>query len=65
MSETISARIGQFIRGISARQIRIICGVILFAYLISHFVNHALGNISLEAMAWACATICYSGNSLP
>ena len=28
-----------------------ICGVVLFAYLISHFLNHALGNISMEAMA--------------
>jgi adenylate cyclase len=29
-----------------------VCGLILFAYLISHFLNHALGNISLEALAW-------------
>jgi adenylate cyclase len=52
MSEPVLARIGKFIRGISLRQVRLICGLILFAYLISHFLNHALGNISLEAMAW-------------
>jgi adenylate cyclase len=46
------ARIEQFFRGISARQVRMICGLILFTYLISHFLNHALGNISLEALAW-------------
>jgi adenylate cyclase len=45
-------RISKFIRGVSVRQIRMVCGLILFAYLISHFLNHALGNISLEALAW-------------
>jgi adenylate cyclase len=39
------------LRGISLRQIRLASGVILFAYLVSHFLNHALGNISLEALA--------------
>ena len=29
---------------------RLLTGLILFAYLISHFANHALGNISLSAM---------------
>lgn len=38
-------------RGISIRQIRLGCGVVLFAYLVSHFLNHALGNISMEALA--------------
>lgn len=46
------APIDQLIRGVSLRQIRLVCGLILFAYLISHFLNHALGNISVEAMAW-------------
>jgi adenylate cyclase len=41
----------RFMRGISVRQVRLICGVVLFAYLISHFLNHALGNISMEALA--------------
>src|SRR5580692_5901172 len=38
-------------RGIGVRQIRLVCGLVLFAYLISHFLNHALGNISLDALA--------------
>ena len=38
-------------RGISLRQIRLASGVVLFAYLVSHFLNHALGNISMEALA--------------
>src|SRR5450755_3650757 len=41
----------KFIRGISLRQIRLFCGLVLFAYLVSHFLNHALGNISMDALA--------------
>lgn len=41
----------QFIRGIGLRQVRLVSGVILLAYLVSHFLNHALGNVSLEALA--------------
>jgi adenylate cyclase len=41
----------KFIRGISLRQIRLASGLVLFAYLISHFLNHALGNISMDALA--------------
>jgi adenylate cyclase len=37
-------------RGIGQRQVRLVCGLVLFTYLISHFLNHALGNISLDAM---------------
>src|SRR5215212_1765552 len=40
-----------FIRGIGVRQVRLVSGVILFAYLVSHFLNHALGNISMDALA--------------
>jgi len=40
-----------FVRGISLRQVRLVSGMVLFAYLVSHFLNHALGNISLEALA--------------
>jgi adenylate cyclase len=46
------AQFERFIRGISLRQIRLVCGLVLFAYLVSHFLNHALGNISLDAMTW-------------
>ncbi|MGB6080338.1 MAG: adenylate/guanylate cyclase domain-containing protein [Xanthobacteraceae bacterium] len=37
-------------RGIGVRQVRLTCGLILFTYLISHFLNHALGLISPEAL---------------
>jgi adenylate cyclase len=37
--------------GIGIRQIRLASGLVLFAYLVSHFLNHALGNISMEALA--------------
>ena len=51
MTEPIRARFTKFIRGIGVRQVRIGCGLVLFAYLVSHFLNHALGNISMEALA--------------
>jgi adenylate cyclase len=38
------------VRGIGIRQVRITCGLILFSYLLSHFANHALGNVSFDAM---------------
>ena len=38
-------------RAIGIRQVRLACGLVLFAYLTSHFLNHALGNISLDALA--------------
>src|SRR4051794_2321850 len=45
------ARSARLLRGISVRQVRMVCGVVLFSYLLSHFLNHALGNISLDALA--------------
>jgi adenylate cyclase len=51
MAEPALARLTKSIRGISVRQLRIGCGLVLFAYLVSHFLNHALGNISMEALA--------------
>ena len=44
-------RITTLVRGISLRQVRLVSGVVMFAYLLSHYLNHALGNISLEALA--------------
>jgi adenylate cyclase len=44
-------RLVAFLRGISLRQVRLASGTVLFAYLVSHFLNHALGNISMEALA--------------
>jgi adenylate cyclase len=51
MTESTSTGFANSFRGIGIRQVRIACGLVLFAYLISHFLNHALGNISLDAMA--------------
>jgi adenylate cyclase len=51
MTKFTSTQIGKFVRGIGARQIRLVCGLILFTYLVSHFFNHALGNISLDVLA--------------
>ncbi|RED24236.1 adenylate cyclase [Rhodopseudomonas thermotolerans] len=39
-----------WLRRIGVRQVRMFCGLVLFAYLLSHFLNHALGNISAEAL---------------
>jgi adenylate cyclase len=44
-------RLARSIRGVGLRQVRFVSGVVLFAYLVSHFLNHALGNISIEALA--------------
>jgi adenylate cyclase len=41
----------QPLRGIGLRQVRLACGLVLFSYLVSHFLNHALGNISVDALA--------------
>src|ERR1700682_6574949 len=51
MAEAIPVALTKSIRGISVRQIRLVCGLVLFAYLVSHFLNHALGNISMDALA--------------
>jgi len=37
-------------RGVGLRQLRLACGLVLFTYLLSHFINHALGNISMDAL---------------
>jgi adenylate cyclase len=51
MADFSREQLATFVRGISLRQIRLASGVVLFAYLTSHFLNHALGNISMEALA--------------
>src|SRR6266496_3726845 len=51
MARSVRERLTNLIRGISVRQIRLACGVVMFAYLTSHFLNHALGNVSMEALA--------------
>ena len=51
MIATVRSQLARSIRGIGLRQIRLACGLVLFAYLVSHFLNHALGNISMAALA--------------
>jgi adenylate cyclase len=50
MSDAKGLAMPGLIRGIGIRQVRVTCGLILFSYLLSHFTNHALGNISYTAM---------------
>src|ERR1700726_2760990 len=51
MTELNRVSLDKYIRSVGARQIRLACGLVLFAYLLSHFINHALGNISMDALA--------------
>ena len=44
------ARALAWLRGIGVRQVRLACGLVMFAYIFSHFFNHALGNISYDVM---------------
>jgi len=44
--------LARWLRGISVRQVRIACGLVMFSYIFSHFFNHALGNISYATMEW-------------
>jgi adenylate cyclase len=45
--------IATWLRGIGVRQVRLVCGLIMFSYIFSHFFNHALGNFSYDTMeAW-------------
>jgi adenylate cyclase len=50
MTNSPPSPVANFIPGIGLRQVRLACGLVLFAYLISHFLNHALGNVSLDAL---------------
>ena len=51
MIAQIPPRLTVWLRGVGVRQVRLGCGLVLYAYLVSHFLNHALGNISMEALA--------------
>jgi len=51
MARLSQEQLTRLFRGIGVRQIRLVSGMILFAYVLSHFLNHALGNFSLDAMA--------------
>jgi adenylate cyclase len=43
----------QMLRGIGVRQVRLATGLVMFSYLLSHFINHALGYVSLDIMQTA------------
>ncbi len=45
-----AGRAASWVRGIGVRQVRLACGLVMFAYIFSHFFNHALGNISYATM---------------
>ncbi|MBW7973792.1 adenylate/guanylate cyclase domain-containing protein [Bradyrhizobium sp. BR 10289] len=47
---TAPVHMPELVRATSVRQVRLVCGTILFAYVVSHLLNHALGNISVDAM---------------
>src|ERR1700676_2493472 len=51
MAKLSREQLATLIRGIGLRQVRLASGVVLFTYLVSHFLNHALGNISMDALA--------------
>jgi len=46
----VKAQALAWLRGIGVRQVRLATGLIMFAYVFSHFFNHALGNISYPLM---------------
>src|SRR5574337_1863330 len=43
----LTARRGTYL---STRRIRLACGLVMFTYVTTHFINHSLGNISVGAM---------------
>ncbi len=48
-----TSAIARWLGGIGVRQVRLVCGLIMFSYIFSHFFNHALGNFSYDTMeAW-------------
>ena len=38
------------LRGIGVRQVRLACGLVMFTYVFSHFLNHSFGNLSYDFM---------------
>jgi adenylate cyclase len=45
-----SAPESRLLRGSLAQRLRILSGLILFAFVLTHLLNHALGLVSIEAM---------------
>ncbi len=46
MSDQVSAALAVLRDQYTVRRVRLVCGWVLLSYLVLHFVNHALGNIS-------------------
>ena len=46
-------------RRLTVRNVRLASGLVLLAYVTSHFLNHALGNVSLAAMEAALAWVAW------
>ena len=42
--------IATWLRGIGVRQVRLACGLVMFTYVFSHFLNHSFGNLSYDFM---------------
>src|SRR5258708_34457875 len=51
ITEVNRLSLDKYIRNVGVRKVRLAWGLVLFAYLLSLFINHALGNISLDALA--------------
>jgi adenylate cyclase len=45
-----NTKLPTLLHGFGIRQVRLATGLVMFAYIFSHFFNHALGNISYETM---------------
>jgi adenylate cyclase len=52
VARTDASRLTIWLRGVGVRQIRLACGLVMFAYIFSHFLNHTLGNVSFALMEW-------------
>ncbi len=50
MSDQVSAALAVLRDQYTVRRVRLVCGWVLLSYLVLHFLNHALGNISWQAM---------------
>src|SRR5262247_292353 len=65
MTAIASHRSRVSLRRIGVRRDRLVSGLILFSYLLTHYANHALGNISLRAMEEGLAYHVLWWQSLP
>ncbi len=52
VADTDASKLLVRLRGIGVRQVRLASGLVMFAYIFSHFFNHTLGNVSFPVMEW-------------